>query len=94
MLTQTGGRGCFPCHSFPSPHPLEKVEMQQGLIFMSDELFFHPKAEKIIDDFTNQEIDEHQAYWELSDLGWSDIAIDRMLTDIRVEQKRPNPEDL
>jgi|TARA_R110002020_G_scaffold44418_4_gene128124 hypothetical protein len=68
--------------------------MQQGLIFMSDELFFHPKAEKIIDDFTNQEIDEHQAYWELSDLGWSDIAIDRMLTDIRVEQKRPNPEDL
>jgi hypothetical protein len=60
---------------------------------VSEELFYHPKAEKILDDFINEEISEHQAYWELSDLGWADEAIDQKLTDIRVEQKRPNPED-
>jgi hypothetical protein len=60
---------------------------------MSGELFYHPKAERILDDFTNDEIGEHDAYWGLSDLGWADEAIDQKLTDIRVEQKRPNPED-
>ena len=46
---------------------------------MSEELFYHPKAEKILDDFINEEISEHQAYWELSDLGWADEAIDQKL---------------
>jgi|TARA_R100001530_G_scaffold22238_1_gene18320 hypothetical protein len=55
---------------------------------------FHPKAEQALDDFARGEISEHQAYWNLSDIGWSDEAIDKMLTDIRVEKSRPNPEDL
>ena len=60
---------------------------------MEKELFYHPKAERILDDFTRDEISEHQAYWELSDLGWADEAIDQKLTDILVDQIRPNPED-